>query len=121
MSKILYVSYRTAPEASSQKRIIKTICDNLNPDNISASPSFVHSSDQVIYGISNPQKKLEKKDDSVLLGMLFQETESWSKPGTSYPDGNYAIFRSSKDTVEIACDNLGTRCVWYYFDEKLFN
>ena len=86
----------------------------------SASPSFVHSSDQVIYGISNPPKKLVNKDDSVLLGMLFQETESWSKPGKSYPDGNYAIFRSSKDTVEIACDNLGTRCVWYYFDEKLF-
>ena len=120
MSKILYTYFRNPCEDSFQKRKLKSICDNLNPDNIRPAPTFLYSTKNNIYGVSNPTKNLQTNGANVLLGKLFQKTEDWDKPEIEYPDGNYAIFRSNKDKIEVACDHLGTRCVWYYFDDELF-
>lgn len=120
MSKILYVYFRKPCENSFQKRKVKNICDSFNPDNISPAPTFLFSDKNNVYGISNPTANLKKNGTNVLLGKLFHKNEDWRKTEIDYPDGNYAIFRSNKNKIEVVCDNLGTRCVWYYFDDDLF-
>ncbi|CAL66973.1 asparagine synthase-related protein [Christiangramia forsetii] len=120
MSKILYVYFRNPCEDSSQNRKIKSICDNFNPDDINLAPTLLFTSEKNFYGVSNPTKNLKTDGANILLGKLFDKTENWDKPVLEYPDGNYAIFRSDGDKIEVVCDNLGTRCVWYYFNNEIF-
>ncbi len=121
MSKILYVCYRDyQKKIKSLEEKIKNICDDLNPDNISANPTITYQKDNIIYGISNPVNSVKINNKNILLGKLFEENQIWDQIFTNVPDGNYAIFRANENNLEIITDLLGTRTVWYYKDEEKF-
>lgn len=120
MSKILYVALRNKSNKTIDHQKIKKICEDLNPDNISARATYLHISQDACFGISNPSKTILSRESSVVLGKLFSNEKKWDQPGSVYPDGNYTIFRSNKERFEVATDILGTRCTWYYFDHDKF-
>ncbi|MDX1718631.1 MAG: hypothetical protein R3353_00585 [Salegentibacter mishustinae] len=120
MSKILYVCYRKTPISSEIEKKVKGICENLNPDNVSSRPVKIFSKNNLTFGIANPPSFLQTKGSNVLLGQLFEKNEKWDEIGRNNLDGNFAIFRSNENKLEISTDCLGTRSVWYYFDEEVF-
>lgn len=119
MSKILYVCYRKIPIDEKIENKLKIICDELSPSNITSRNSLIHREKNIIFGINNPTSTIKTKSLNVLLGKIFGEENSWHEPLNEYPDGNYAIFRANKNVLEIVTDCLGTRSIWYYFDEEI--
>jgi hypothetical protein len=120
MSKILYVVLRNEKVGKEQVKKIEEICNAINPDNIESNPTKIFSNNKIIAGISNPVKSIEVNCVNVLFGQTFKKKEDWEVVGGFNPDGNYAIFRSNDDEVEIVSDILGTRAVWYFKDDEIF-
>lgn len=120
MSKILYICYRNDNDFSAIEKKAKKICDDINADNISPNPTISYQRDKVVYGISNPVSTLNVNGRNILLGKLFNDEENWQSIKEDYPDGNYAIFRSNENFIEVVTDILGTRTVWYYKDDDIF-
>ncbi|MDT0677460.1 hypothetical protein [Autumnicola musiva] len=120
MSKILFVCLkdRTVNQDTIQK--VKHICESLNPDNIQARPTKISYNKRTITGISNPVHSIEVKDNSFLFGQAFGERGKWYEVNGLVPDGNFSIFRSNQQKLEIVTDILGTRSVWYYKDKDVF-
>ncbi|MEZ4826766.1 MAG: hypothetical protein R3C61_10815 [Bacteroidia bacterium] len=79
---------------------------------------LIHSQGNLHWGILNPSAILKYHEDSVCLGKLFDGEETWWKPESPAPDGNYVIFRANNDSIEVLTDLLATRTVWYYFDSQ---
>ena len=118
MSKIIYVCFRDKTINSSTKERINKICEELNPDNISAHPTKVGGSNKVVFGISNPVSSFSIKDSNVLLGSIFEEGSNWEKKANDIPDGNFVIFKTREEDIEIITDCIGSRSVWYYQDKE---
>ena len=119
MSKIIYVVPRNL-EADSLAEKIKSICDSLNPDNIIAKPTEIRKGEGIIFGLSNPNETILRENTNIIFGQIFGNKPEWNVPGWTRPDGNYAIFRSSSESIEIITDILGTKAIWYYQDEEFF-
>ena len=120
MSKILYVTYRNKEIPDNAKERVEQISSELNPDNISANPSYCCQSGPTICGLSNPLSVIQTKGTNVLLGSILNKEKKWTNPLELYPDGNYAIFRSNNKLIEVVTDTLSTRTVWYYKDDRIF-
>jgi len=119
MSKSIYVCSRLEHPNSVRYRL-EDICSRLAPENIrSARPEVVVNGD-IAFGIITPAKSLVVKGKSLLLGALLEEAEQWNIPGSSFPDGTYALFRENEGFVEVVTDPAGSRTIWYYFDEDQF-
>jgi asparagine synthetase B (glutamine-hydrolysing) len=118
MSKILYVCYRSNQTTISPVKLQK-ICNELEAKNIDNKEPFIYGLGNIGYGITNPGNSLRRSKSSVLLGEIFGNDQNWNEIGNQTLDGNFAIFRSNKKYVEIKTDFLGTRSIWYYYDEKI--
>jgi len=118
MSKLLIVCKRDDKDFKSEK--IKEICDSLNPDNINPNLTEVLNLKQTKLGISNPLSNLKLSENGIVLGKLFGEEKNWDQINGSHPDGNYVIVRWNHSNLELLSDILGTRALWYYFDEQHF-
>ena len=120
MSKIIYITYRDEKIPDNSKERVEQITSELNPDNIQANPSYCFQSGSNICGLSNPLSIIQTEGTNVLLGNILNNQKNWKNPLEYYPDGNYAIFRSNTQLVEVVTDILSTRTVWYYKDDKIF-
>lgn len=116
MSKILYAIFRNKNISDTIRQKVEKICNELNPDNINPAPTRLYSSENVVFGISNPTSYFAHQGENVLLGHLFQKDHEWQHLNTENPDGNYAIFRKDGDSLEVLTDCMSTRTIWYYFD-----
>ena len=56
---------------------------------------------------------------SVCLGQVFSYSGHWDEPHSAAPDGSYAICRANDRSVELLTDFVGSRTLWYYFDDNL--
>lgn len=119
MAKCIYISARQSLHGST-RNFLHSICDKLAPDNIIANEPKIVISEHVAYGVMNPTNHLLEKENSLLMGQIFDKTEDWNLPGTEFPDGSYALFRDGKEHCEIVSDPLASRTIWYYKDENLF-
>ena len=119
MSKLLYIVPRDGDTQSLVEKIT-SVCDSLNPDNIVAKPTEVGYCDKVVYGLSNPNETLVREKTNIIFGQKFNGDADWKEPGDPKPDGNYAIFRSHVEGIEIITDILGTKAIWYLKNEKFF-
>jgi hypothetical protein len=120
MSKIIYAVFRSKniPETIHQK--VEEICKELNPDNIQARPAFIFRDQKVIFGLTNPPSTFLHNKENVVLGNFFESDENWKKIGHPASDGNYIIFRSNPKILEVVSDYMGTRNLWYFFNEDFF-
>ncbi len=121
MAKAIYVCSRNRPFGSTDEARLRGVCEALTPDNIVIPVSHrVSINDLTAYAVMNYQPSNLEKQNSLLLGYLFDGSERWSEPLTDSPDGSYAIFRCNDAYFEAVTDPLATRTVWYYFDEDQF-
>lgn len=100
------------------KEKVEAICEELYAENITSRPPKFHCSGGSIYGVTNPNKITESRDDSLLLGYIFSAKDDWHVPCTEIPDGNFALFRNNEQFFEAVSDCMATRSLWYYFDDK---
>ena len=120
MSKLLYVVYKEKQIGAEDLDRLEKICSSLNPDNIVSKPNLILNNGGIGVGIMNPSRNLKYSDVNVFFGQGFGQVENWEIVGESHPDGNYALFRSNNEKVEIISDVLGTRAVWYYYSDTVF-
>jgi len=119
MSKSIYVCSRLEHPNPVRYRL-EEICSRLAPENIKSARPEVLVNGDIAFGIINPVKSIVVKGKSLLLGTLFEDTEQWDIPGSSFPDGTYALFRENEGYVEVVTDPAASRTIWYYFDEDQF-
>ncbi|UJH91311.1 hypothetical protein LZ575_00455 [Antarcticibacterium sp. 1MA-6-2] len=120
MSKVLYVCSRKPFTGSKIEAKVQRICEDLNAGNLESKPSILYHEKNIVYGISNPTSTIRTKGLNVLLGKIFGEETKWFDLLAESPDGNFVILRSNDNNVELVTDYLGTRSIWYYFDEEIF-
>ncbi|MDN5290343.1 MAG: hypothetical protein PWQ06_582 [Anaerophaga sp.] len=119
MAKTIWIcSRKELPRDTEHK--MHSVCDKITPDNITPIPHKVVTNTNVAYGITNPQDTLIIKDNSLMLGMLFEEADNWHIPGEKHPDGSYAIIRNNDDFCELVTDAVASRTIWYYKNDDLF-
>lgn len=123
MSKVIYACSRNKAFCSNTKEKLIQICDNLAPDNINIRPqrNKICVEGTLAYAVYMDNSAIQEHQMSLLLGVLYENhTSQWSEPKKNYPDGNFALFRSNEDEIEVVSDCAGTRTVWYYHDDQLF-
>jgi hypothetical protein len=120
MAKIILLCKKDRKTDSSFIQDIRTLFRRLCPDNISPRQPLVIQEEGIAIGIFNPSPDLPVQNNSVCMGRLFPSRTDWWKPRAEIPDGTFALFRTDKDTVEVASDMLGTRTVWYVQTKDLF-
>lgn len=121
MAKAIYVCSRNRPLGSADKDRLTGICEALTPDNIVTPVSHrVAVVDHTACAVMNYQPSNLIKENSLLLGYLYDRSENWNIPLTDFPDGSYAIFRVNDDYLEAVSDPVASRTIWYYFDEEWF-
>lgn len=121
MSKVIYACSRDFSFTEKENLQLQKICAALTPDNlISPLQHRISVSDQIAFAITNHHFLFQELDESLLLGSIFDQQNSWHKPKTEFPDGSYAIFRNDEDFIEIVSDFAASRTIWYYFDENIF-
>lgn len=122
MSKAIYICTKNRLDIKQYKSKLEKICTELTPDHI--SPNNNHKQfvdDYIAYAITLESGISKSRNKSLMLGAIFEnESIYWEKPKEAYPNGNYAIFRSSDDDIEIVSDALGSRTIWYYHDDEIF-
>jgi hypothetical protein len=122
MAKCIYVCRHHSVPASQEDDVSKltTICNKLKPDHLSSVSYKIVTNGDSSFGIMNYQPSIQIKNESVLLGFLYQDADTWNQVGTEFPDGSYAIFRNSKSSFEAVSDIIASRTIWYYHDENYF-
>lgn len=120
MSKIVLVCYRDKKQKIFSQGDIEILAERIRPDNISQAPPLVIDRDGLLLGIFNPHKGLLRKNTSVCLGALWGMDDRWWEPSAAIPDGSYALFRANENTIELVCDAVASRTIWYIQTERMF-
>ncbi len=121
MARVLYACSRApfGPETSDR---LKAICAAPKPNNVRTDMRpRMHCDGNIAYACTDASAAFHERGDSALIGALYEaDAVPWHVPGAELPDGSYALFRSSPETVEAATDPAGSRTVWYYMDDHVF-
>lgn len=98
---------------------LRQACDRLVPNNIAARPPHVANYGRLVTALVNPSLGSSVRGASVCLGQVFSYSGHWDEPHSAAPDGSYAICRANDRSVELLTDFVGSRTLWYYFDDNL--
>ncbi|MCE3221730.1 hypothetical protein G5C64_23370 [Vibrio diabolicus] len=123
MSKLIYICKRKGSFQPSEDRRLKDICHHLKPDNIEVGEeqNYISVKDDIAYAIYLDTNLMARNSRSVVSGFFFEDTvTNWHEPNGLYPDGNYALFRSNDNQVELVSDYAGSRTIWYLKNEEVF-
>lgn len=123
MSKAIYITYRNnISDLHSEKVItkIKEIEKRIIPDHIIPNNLIAIKNDNTFIGVFNPVSSLQIVKNSLCMG--FVSNELWWSFDEKYCtlEGTYAIFRNVSTRHQILTDLVGSRSIWYYFDEDKF-
>jgi hypothetical protein len=120
MSKLIYICTRNTKDCSRLVKAITSTCAAISPDNITPRSAKIVENGGIAFGLTNPSVTVRINGQSIVLGHTDDSSDSWSIAGSEVPDGNFAIFRADKDSVELISDIVGSRTIWYYKDERIF-
>ncbi len=118
MAKALFVIFRN-PRTDDLTELGEAIAKQLAPDNVSASSPYIYSDQKRFTLIFNPAPTIRTDGASMCMGMC-EASDNLFVPGTTLPNGSYALFRSGKDKAEVASDYAASRTIWYYWDKDVF-
>ncbi len=99
---------------------LETCAQLLWPPGIEPRETKLATADGLSLAVVLPADGLPIHGTSLCLGRFLDEPGDWWKPGTTPPDGTYALCRCSPDVVEIVTDIAASRGVWYYHDDDVF-
>lgn len=120
MSKLIYICTRNTKDCGRFVEAITSTCEAISPDNITPRSAKIVENGGIAFGLTNPSVTVRINGQSIVLGHTDDSSDRWSIAGSEVPDGNFAIFRADKDSVELISDAVGSRTVWYYKDERIF-
>ncbi len=120
MSKLIYICTRNTKDCSRLVQAITSTCAAISPDNITSRSAKIFENGGIAFGLTNPSVTVRINGQSIVLGHIDDPSDRWSIAGLEVPDGNFAIFRADKDSVELVSDIVGSRTIWYYKDERIF-
>ena len=120
MSKLIYVCTRNTKDCSRLVQTITSACAAISPDNIAPRSAKIVENGGIAFGLTNPSVTVRINGHSIVLGHTDDPSDRWSIAGSEVPDGNFAMFRADKDSVELISDIVGSRTIWYYKDERIF-
>jgi len=118
VSKIVYINFRKNKEETAYGKLLQ-ISKTLEPDNIVANKPKIYQGQRTLYSIVNPVETVLKKGESILLGHCVCQND-WNKPLNPMEDGSYALIRGNDAMTEIVSDSVGSRTLWYYYDNECF-
>jgi len=119
MSKAIWINSRKKLSNAVGQKIHK-ICKSISPDNIVPTNPKVIIRNNMAYGVMNPKSSLLFNDNSLLLGVISDNLDTWHIPLQEFPDGSYALFRDGERYCEIVTDSVASRTIWYYIDDDFF-
>jgi hypothetical protein len=94
--------------------------ESLRPDNLpEAATMIIEDGRGLFLGILNPVARA-LHGCSAYAGWLVNEREQWWTPGTSVPDGTFALLRSDAEQVEALADYAASRTIWIAKTDELF-
>jgi hypothetical protein len=102
------------------KNAIERLSERLEPDNIKFHPPFLRYENGLTLAIFNPNDSTDVKDLNVRLGNLTNSTARWWEPLTGTATRAHGVFRADGKHIELVSDIVGSRSIWYYFDDDLF-
>lgn len=120
MSKLIYVCTRNTKDCSRLVQTITSACAAISPDNIAPRSAKIVENGGIAFGLTNPSVTVRINGHSIVLGHTDDPSDRWSIAGSEVPDGNFAMFRADKNSVELISDIVGSRTIWYYKDERIF-
>ncbi len=118
MSKLVYINFRTKREENGFDKLHQ-ISKILEPDNIVANEPKIFQGQRTLYSIVNPVGTVITKNESIILGHCVCRNE-WNTPLSPIHDGSYALIRGDQAITEIVSDSVGSRALWYYYDNDMF-
>lgn len=99
---------------------VENACYNVIPDHMKHEKPYIKINGSVIAGLTYLNNAVNITENGILLGNVFKEfVDTWDNISCD-PDGSFAIFRWNKQYVELLSDVVGTRTIWYYFDDDFF-
>ena len=119
MSKLIYILSRSHLPDSTKNRLVE-ICKKLTPDNISFVTPRIQIKEQSAYAVLNPAESILAHESHVLLGNQIAPTIEWFSVPFDQLDGSFALFRNNEGQFETATDPVGSRTIWYYFNDEVF-
>jgi hypothetical protein len=120
MAKAALVCSRDVRRTPVLERAVRTALDRIRPDNLRAGAPYVHTEPGLCLGVLNPNQVVLTAAAGVLLGHVVGDAGSWHVPGSSAPDGAYALLRGDSRAVEGVADGVASRTVWWLLTDDLF-
>ena len=78
MSKAIYICYRNKTFTEGIEKRLFEICNQITPDNVNVKrKSKIHIKDDIAYAITRPNGVIYESGSSVILGFLYEQTDSW--------------------------------------------
>ena len=98
---------------------LRQACDRLVPNNIAARPPHVANYGRLVTALVNPSLGSSVRGACRLPGAGLFLFRPLGSARSAAPDGSYAICRANDRSVELLTDFVGSRTLWYYFDDNL--
>ncbi|PWD99004.1 hypothetical protein [Marinilabilia rubra] len=119
MAKTIWVCSKKQLGEFTEKKL-QNICSCLTPDNITPNKPEILVEDKLAFAVVNPNGTQQTKENSLALGVFFDEIKNWHIPQKHYPDGSYSMFRYDEKFLELVSDATASRAIWYYMDDQQF-
>ena len=126
MAGLIIVCEREGHRLGSSAAGVRRCAERIVPDNIEAHPPLLWERDGVVAAAVNPGPGTLFRDGAVAVGQLcdcgelYEAGERWWEPGSSVPDGSFALCRVSDTRVELVTDLYASRTLWYVLTDDLF-
>ena len=116
MSNLIYACWRE-PGAAAGKVILEQVADRITPGSIRGYPHQCVEGPGECLLLTGPNGAACFDGGSAHLGAFTGVWEEWHQPGTTIPEGSFALIRSDGATTELCSDFAGSRTLWYVFTE----
>jgi asparagine synthetase B (glutamine-hydrolysing) len=120
MSKVLYICFRENGIQEFSEDNIHILSKRLEPDNINFTEPVIIKGKKELITVFNPNDSIDFYNISLCHGKMINPASNWWQPNEPVPDGSFALYRGSEQTVEVTTDIVASKTVWYYFDKDIF-
>lgn len=112
MSNLIYACWREGAEALSASALVQ-VADRIRPPHMERHPHQVAEGPREALCLTGPVGAARMSGLAAHVGAFAGEEKDWHLPGSSVPDGTFALIRSDGGTTELCSDFAGSRTLWY--------
>jgi len=120
MAKAILICKKFSEPNFSLTNDLVRLSKRLIPGNIEPHSPVIIEKNGISIAVWNPPSSLKKQNCSICIGEFIGNPTNWYNPGGPIPDGNYALFRTNQNSIEILTDFLATRTIWFICRDDVF-